>query len=747
MQLAAAGGGSDERHPHAAINSEFGRLAVSASAIREQHPLAFLSTGGGAAGIPPGSPSPPGHRARHNSSISNHEGMHMLLSEIISRDEAIKCANHYFDFNSIAFPFLERAELIPEMLELYDSEKEQRERPPQPPVDRAAAEAEERAERRKFIIYMMITIGKSYSVRLGDEHTHGTDKLLYSASQRYRSKAISREDMLCVQALLLLTIYSTDVPEAGSLWQTLGLAGRVTMAIGLHRRADSHVPPEIAEPRRRVFYSFYNLDRQIAATLSKPLTIAEQDIDIELPTDRPGDQPHRGYPIMQVHRYVVRHRRLLGCTLSTLYSVNGEQNALPEPQRRAIIGRLHDELEAWAADVLPNKEPPAPRTANHEKWLAINYHQMLCMLYRPSPLYPDTTPATLRALHDASSKCVDLYCELWSVSKVGFNLIQIIGLFVACISLLCCLCECDTRMHSAEVAGPATTAATLAELGLSYTGVDDPNWANEIRTRVRQCRDLFETFGGGTPLSAKYRDIFARVSELLLARYGPLHRDGDMHAGGSHGHGHAHAHAHPHHALEEPKAATPMAEPVPASADAVAADLAGNIANAWVAMNQLWFNLGDLFGDDGPSGAVAAQPGGGIEMSGVGGVGGVGISGVGGVGVGGVGGVGVGGVAPLSPLSLSVVHGMAASASGMPGLAPANVPASLAAGVPLGVPVGVGGVGPPYPALGYPGPYGQYAAYAASYPGPYGEYTDGGFDESWAAEHWRPEGEQWWGHI
>lgn len=518
-----------------------------------------------------------------------------------------------------------------------------------------------------------------------------------------------------------MTIYAMDVPETGSIWQTLGLAGRVAMAIGLHRRADAHVPVEMAEPRRRLFYSFYNLDRFIASTFSKPLTIAEHDIDIELPTDRPTDQPYRGWPVMHICRYLVRYRRLLGCTLTALYSVNGEQNALPEPERRAIIGRLHEELEAWAADGPDPKGLFTVRTINHDKWLAIHYHQLLCMLYRPSPLYPDTTPATLRALHDASAKCVDLYCEMWTLNKVTFNLPQIVGLFVCCISLLCCLCECDTRMHSAEVAGPATTAATLAELGLPYSGVDDPLWAAEIRNRVDQCRSLFETFGRGTPLSAKYRDIFTRVSELLLTRYGPLHRDAIP----------------PQAAIDFSNKAEPTPEadtlappahdvpmvpadkPLPPAEHVsvhVHDDLAGDIAGAWDAMSQLWYDVGDLFGEESyvpPAGSGSGMPG----LAGLGTIG----SGIPGMSAA-LGGLGLGG--PLGAAGVGVGVPAAAIATG----------------------AGVGGTA--YPALSYPQGYGynSYPAYAASYPGPYGPYGEGGFEDNWA-EHWRPDGEGWWGHM
>jgi len=195
MQLS----GDDKGIAHNGINSEFGRLALSAASIREHAPLSYVNTGGGGSAIVPGSASPPPRRGRHNSNISttSREGSNLYLSDILSRDEAIKCAQHYFDFNGLAYPLLERAEVVPEMLELYDTEKERdRERANLPPGDRMTAEAEDRADRRKFLIYMMLTLGRSAAVRLGDEHSHNADKALYAAALRYRAKALSREDMV-----------------------------------------------------------------------------------------------------------------------------------------------------------------------------------------------------------------------------------------------------------------------------------------------------------------------------------------------------------------------------------------------------------------------------------------------------------------------------------------------------------------------------------------------------------------------
>ncbi len=72
-------------------------------------------------------------------------------------------------------------------------------------------------------------------------------------------------------------------PSEVSLWHVVGFAARVAIALNLHRRVDdTSLPGNVVEQRKRVFYSLYNLDRLVAATLSKPLAFADDDIDVEV---------------------------------------------------------------------------------------------------------------------------------------------------------------------------------------------------------------------------------------------------------------------------------------------------------------------------------------------------------------------------------------------------------------------------------------------------------------------------------
>ena len=425
---------------------------------------------------------------------------------------AREAIDKFFIGNAISYPFLDRTEFLKDMDDLY-----------------ARADASNRVKRddstdtvqqgKEFIIFMVIALGTTNKERLG-EVERGYSKQFKQRALASFGAAVAREDIvslkhvagessshcrqLCMQALILLGIYSTFEPSGFSLWHVLGFAARIATDLNLHRRVDdASLPLTVVEQRRRIFYSFYNLDRLVATTLSRPLAISDSDIDVELPEPLPTDSPYRGVPSVHYTRHIIKLRRLAGAIMSTVYSVSGPQNNLPEPDRAGIINDLHSRLDSWLAEspIPPSDEEEKRGMINNHSWFLVNYQNCLCLLYRPSPLYPVTSNERLRALHEASSRCVDLFLELWHEQKISYNIINVSSQFLACISLLYCLCEYDNR---------------------SPNLVSDENWRREVTNRVSQCHELLEAFGRALPETAKYREIFGKLSEMLLARHGPV---------------------------------------------------------------------------------------------------------------------------------------------------------------------------------------------------------------------------------
>ncbi|ORY31767.1 fungal-specific transcription factor domain-domain-containing protein [Naematelia encephala] len=524
---------------------------------------------------------------------------------------ALRAVETFFLYHAVSYPMLEKRVILHDLHEVFDI------------VERRASDSQRgpesaQAARKGFTVFMVIAIGTNNMERLG-EVDRRSSRYYGREAMKVFNAAVSKEDIFCVQSLILLGLYTMCDPTEISLWHVLGYAARVATSLNLHRRVESSgVSVEIVEYRKRVFYSLYNLDRLVSSTLSKPLAISDDDIDVELPSALHGGSPYKGITRIFFTRHIIKIRQLLGVIVTKAYSVSGSQNSLPEPDRAAIILDLHSRLDQWLAEC-----PMPPREAEEERgmvtnfaWFLLNYHHCLCFLYRPSPLYPVTTMHRLRALYEASTRTVDLYIELWREQKIPENSISVNCQFLACICLLYCMCEFENRSAGAKT---------------------DRKWRQNVARRVASCQELLEAFGQLLPESTQYRKIFSKLADLLLAGDTPVSNDDVQSqtgvqdiivtskaddvismAPGSSNYAQAVTYAVPSKPVEESQMVLPAASssnaPVlqPTGAGSIihqnsllptdplfySVKLSQDEESAWDAMTQLWYDSGDFVLDD-----------------------------------------------------------------------------------------------------------------------------------------------------
>ncbi|WVR05894.1 hypothetical protein IAU60_002920 [Kwoniella sp. DSM 27419] len=478
-------------------------------------------------------------------------------------ETASQAVDLFFLSNAISYPFLNKDEFLRDMDEIYRRDRDHLRRP----ISDGASDDALLSAGKEFLFFMVIAIGTTNQERLG-EAEKGSSRAYKARAMQSLHAAVAKEDLLAVQSLIVLGIYLLYDPSGIPLWHVVGFAARIATALNLHRRAkDADLPRELLEHRRRVFYSLFNLDRLVAVTLSKPLAIADNDIDVEPPSSLPTDELFRGRPRIEFTQHIIKLRRLSGAILTTVYSISGEQNTLPEPERASIILDLHSRLDSWLAQcpLSPDTENDKRSMVTDHSWFLLSYHQALCLLYRPSPLYAVMTPERLSALHEASTRCVDLYIELWHEQKIGYNLVNVSTQFLACISLLYCLCEYDRRDP---------------EL------VNNDNWRAEVGQRVGQCHELLEAFSRALPETAKYREVFRTLSDLLMEKYGPLPPTGNSTLTPS--------------ASRASNALTTIPPAISTGQNGSEAGKpeSGEGETAWNAMSQLWHNSGEFAFDE-----------------------------------------------------------------------------------------------------------------------------------------------------
>lgn len=75
------------------------------------------------------------------------------------------------------------------------------------------------------------------------------------------------------------------IPTHEVIRTLVGLAMRLCIELGFHRRKRLSSSSVKMEREKRLFWTCYYLDRELSASLGRPTSIADHDIDVELPLD------------------------------------------------------------------------------------------------------------------------------------------------------------------------------------------------------------------------------------------------------------------------------------------------------------------------------------------------------------------------------------------------------------------------------------------------------------------------------
>jgi hypothetical protein len=107
----------------------------------------------------------------------------------------------------------------------------------------------------------------------------------YEAAVENIDTILEMQNSHSLSYLLLMAVYCLRAPRDPGAWTHTGLAMRLCIELGLHRRQKHRVLSIEAEMDKRRFWSCYFLDRDISIALGRPPAISDHDIDVELPLD------------------------------------------------------------------------------------------------------------------------------------------------------------------------------------------------------------------------------------------------------------------------------------------------------------------------------------------------------------------------------------------------------------------------------------------------------------------------------
>ncbi|KAH9487280.1 Positive regulator of purine utilization [Psilocybe cubensis] len=314
-------------------------------------------------------------------------------------------------------------------------------------------------------------------------------EVYYAKAMEYLDNIVTLHNLANIQAFLLLAVYSLRCTEGPSVWHLVGIALRLSIELGLHRKASRQArlrDPYTVELRRRIFWSAYGLDRFMALNMGRPLGIQDADIDVELPMDidfaesddtalremsekelhastapSPSEEQFRiAKPIttMTSALHIIKCRQIESEIQRLMYRVDRVETP---PEMENEVARILARLDRWKANI-PRKieglDPPSPPCCTPE-WFLWRYYEATLFLLRPLTINADSSDPLLSRCAHAAAGSLEAQRKLHQVPPVSLSLSALHSVFLSGLTLLHCL-HLDPRVVTRASANKAIRACS-----------------------------------------------------------------------------------------------------------------------------------------------------------------------------------------------------------------------------------------------------------------------------------------------
>lgn len=299
-------------------------------------------------------------------------------------------------------------------------------------------------------------------------------KALYITALQHISAARESRTVQNIEAMTLLVMFHLRSTSSHGLWYMIGLAMRTSIDLGLHRAAhENNLSESVVQRRRRLFWSVYLLERTIAISLGRPLSIADNQIDVEFPdTCINSSSSASGTVGNDITLAVVlfKLRRIESKIHHSIYRTDKALDTL-----RPKLDRLYQRLQTWRVSLNEWMAPNHPEL----NYALLLYNRALRLLIQPFlPLLPPSDQFYGLCMRAAGDIC-QAHKRLHQTLDYGHSFIAVQTVFVAGVTLL---------------------------YGLWTQG--NELWSVALANDIRACSLVLFVMGERAPWVRKYRDAF-----------------------------------------------------------------------------------------------------------------------------------------------------------------------------------------------------------------------------------------------
>lgn len=310
-------------------------------------------------------------------------------------------------------------------------------------------------------------------------HTDYHIQKFYMAALQHLHAARESRTVQNIEAMTLLVIYHLRSASSHGIWYMIGLAMRTAIDLGLHRKDyEKGLDTRSIQARRRLFWTVYTLERIIAISLGRPFSIADRQIDVELPCDD-NHEGSTGNASLAHAIALFKLRRIESRIQHSIYRADKPISSL-QPK----LESLYTELQRWRATVMQQLPPGVDRN-----YPTLHYNRAVRLLLQPFlSILPPTDRYYQICLRAAGDIC-QAHKKLHQSLDYGHSFIAVQTVFVAGITLLYGLW---TKAHAV--------------------------WSVSLSNDVRACSLVLFIMSERASWVTKYRDAFEILVDAAMEK-------------------------------------------------------------------------------------------------------------------------------------------------------------------------------------------------------------------------------------
>ncbi|KAJ4424213.1 hypothetical protein N0V82_001079 [Gnomoniopsis sp. IMI 355080] len=354
-----------------------------------------------------------------------------------------------------------------------------------------------------FRMWMVLAIGSTAfsAISLTEE---SESRQYYQEALRYIEQAMSG-DFAALEVIMLQVSYSFFNQLGPNTWFLVGMAARLALGLGLHSSSTYvGIPVDIAQSRKRLFFSVYMMDRVVSIALGRPFALHDDDIDVsdfaavdEECIGVDGIQPPNPlHPsLLAVPLHILALRRIAGKIARKVYA-NNIPAFLTSNEREKILHSLHEELVDWRRNMpfpLPDISDRVPQLTSN--WFDFNYYTHLAMIYRPSPMFPTMDHKRVKILEEAASMSIRQAYSMHRQGRFAYNWLNLLSIFTSTLSLIY-----STNVQPDDLVTVLKQTRAIEDLDLVIELFDTLGFKFSVANKLR---------GMVADISSRYKDLRA----------------------------------------------------------------------------------------------------------------------------------------------------------------------------------------------------------------------------------------------